>query len=103
MQYLFKKIAPFMRYNVEKYGGAREATNHVTMWRCLSDKQGYMRTRSCTQSTNLYYLVLFHGNNDSRSRLSVTLHYLCCQLKDNIIVPLSVTGINAVQGFNVDR
>ena len=38
--------------NVEKYSGARVATNDVTIWRmtdCMLDKQGYMHALACTR------------------------------------------------------
>ena len=82
---------------MSKYGVVTWSTNDVTIWhtRCMMDKQGYMHARACTRPraraqlctcahahtrTNMQYLLLFHGNNDSRTRLSVTLyvHCLCC-------------------------
>jgi hypothetical protein len=55
---------------------------------CLLDKKGYMHARACTRplarahvhahtQTNMEYLLLFHGNNDSRTRLNVTLYVHC--------------------------
>jgi hypothetical protein len=72
-------------YNVEKCGGARGATNDVTIWRihvaCWLSKA--TRARSCTHPgtcthphthTNMSYLLLFHARNDSPTRLNVTLY-----------------------------
>ena len=79
--------------NVKKYGGARGATNDVTIWRIrvacwisnatrlhtptpLRHTHARTHSRAHTQ-TNMSYLLLFHGNNDSRTRLSVTLYVHC--------------------------
>ena len=35
----------------------------------------YARART---HKNMQYFFLFHGNNDSRTRLSVLLHYIAC-------------------------
>jgi hypothetical protein len=44
--------------------------------RCMLDKQGYMHACACTQ-INVYYLLLFHSNNDSRALLNVILYVYC--------------------------
>jgi hypothetical protein len=45
--------------------------------RCMLVKQGYTHAQ-----TNVWYLLLFYGNNDSRTRLNVTLYvrFLSCSL-----------------------
>ena len=54
----------------------------------MLDKQGHMHVRACTHSralahtrarkhTNMQYFLLLHGNNDSQTRLSVTLYAHC--------------------------
>ena len=93
---LLSEIVLFMRYD-EKYGGDREATNDVTMWRigvatCTQAHahahvtgHTYARTRVHARTharthSNIQYVLLFHGNNDSRTRLNITLfvHCLSC-------------------------
>jgi hypothetical protein len=65
------KIAPFMRY-VEKYGGAREATDDNTIWRirvaCWISKA--TRTYAHTQR-NMWY-CFSTATVVSRTRLGVT-------------------------------
>ena len=75
-----------LRDKVEKYAGARGATNDVTIWRiritCWISKDtckhahayvhalGKMHARVCAHTHN-------HGNSDSRTRLSVSLYVHC--------------------------
>jgi hypothetical protein len=35
------------------------------------------RAHARTHNTNMYYLLLFHGNNDSRTLLNITLYVHC--------------------------
>jgi hypothetical protein len=61
---------------------------------CMLDKQGYMHTpmRSGTDTqTNVSYLLLFYGSNDSRTCLNVTL-YICC-LSCSVITHKLMSGI----------
>jgi hypothetical protein len=44
---------------------------------CAQDKQDYMHGRTHTH-TNMYHLLLFRCNNDSRTCLYVKLHYIVC-------------------------
>ena len=64
--------------NVEKSGGDWVATNGVTTSRisvgCWISKATCTRARAHTQMSDL---LLFHGNNDSQTRLSVTLYVHC--------------------------
>ena len=47
--------------------------------RSMLDKQDYKYARARTHTqTNMYYLLLFHGNCISRTRLIVTLYYIAC-------------------------
>ena len=81
-----------MRY-AEKYGGARGTKNGVTIGRirvaCWISKATYARAHAHAHAsghpfarahththaqTNVYYLLLFHDNNKSRTRLNVTSH-----------------------------
>ena len=58
---------------------------------CMLDKQGYTYAlaRTHTQTNiRIYYLLLFHGKNDSRTRLSVKLYVDClsCLVSNNNIL-----------------
>jgi hypothetical protein len=71
---------------------AEEATNDVTTWRtCFvyriskatrthanahAHAPGHTHARAHTH-TNMQHVLLFHGNNDSRARFSVTLYEHC--------------------------
>jgi hypothetical protein len=50
----------------------RETSYGYVAARCMLDKLPGIRTQ-----TNIQYLLLFHGNNDSRTRLNVTLDIHC--------------------------
>jgi hypothetical protein len=90
--------------NVKKCG-ARGATNDVTIWRkrvtCWINKatctHAHTHARPSTH-TNMQYLLLFHSNNDSWTRLDVTLyvHCLSCYFL-RIIVKLCAWQIWAVR------
>jgi hypothetical protein len=83
------KVAPFMKY-VEKYGGVRGATYDVTTWRicfaCWISKatrthsHAHTHTYTLARTDSMQYLLLPHGNNNSRTHFSVTLyvHWLSC-------------------------
>ena len=78
--------------NDEKYGEETGTTNDVTIWRirvaCWISKAtcsyahahahapGYPHTYTHTH-TNNWYVLLFHSNNDSQTRLNVTLFVHC--------------------------
>jgi hypothetical protein len=73
----------------------------ITHTRCTLYKQDYThvrvstrprsratthaRTRAHTQ-TSTYYLLLFHGNNDSRTRLIVKLYVYCLSCTSQIVM-----------------
>jgi hypothetical protein len=70
--------------NVQKCGGAKESTNDVTIWRIRDARRTGKATRAHAhthgththahghEQTHKYVILLFHGNNDSRTRLNVT-------------------------------
>jgi len=68
----FSIIAP----DVEKYGTARQTKIQRMRFLCwIFDKQGYVHTQ------NMYYVLLFHSNKVTRTRLRVTLHVHCCLVR----------------------
>jgi hypothetical protein len=96
--------------NVEKYGGDRGATKDVKTWRihfvCWISKvtcthahahadapeypHASTHVHSCKQ-TNRQYLLFFHSNNGSRTRLVVTLYtYIGCLITIWIVNVTSV-------------
>ena len=78
--------------NVEKYDAAREYTNDATVWRIRvscwirkatythahahADLPGHRHTRALTH-THKYVILLFHSNNNSWTRLNITLYVHC--------------------------
>jgi hypothetical protein len=78
--------------NVEKYSGDRVATNDATIWRthvaCWTSKTtctyahahahapGYPYARTHARTDQYVIFLASPGNNDSRTRLNVTLFYL---------------------------
>jgi hypothetical protein len=86
IQKLFPKIASFMRWRRKTWRRVRGHKWRYNMahTRCMLEKQGYMHTRpgarTYTQICNIH--IDLHRNNDSRTRLNVTLnvHCLCFRL-----------------------
>ena len=86
--------------NVERYGGARKAKNDVTIWRirvaCWISKaeiarvhmskdpvsHTHARAREHTDKHVILYLLRFHGNNNSRTHLNITLYVHCLSCHD---------------------
>ena len=81
IQKLFPKIASFMRWRLKTWWRVRGHKWRYTMahTRCMLDKQDYMHTRpgarTYTQICNIH--IDLHRNNDSRTRLNVTLNVHC--------------------------
>ena len=74
----FLKVVPFMRYCRKIWWSQRSHKwrHNMAHTRCMLDKQGYMHACAYTQ-INVYYLLLFHSNNDSRALLNVILYVYC--------------------------
>ena len=88
----FPKIAPFMRQCRKIWWNQRvhKWRHNIAHTRCMLNKQGYMHARTRVRAharkrarihthTRICNIYLFHGKNDSRTRLNVTLHvYILC-------------------------
>jgi hypothetical protein len=106
----FPKIAPFMRCRKIWWRLRSHKWSHnMAHVRCVLDYQDYMHVRACTRprarvptrthkQTNEKYLLLFYDNNDSRTRLNVTLHVYCLlYLMLNRLIHKVTNGLETVK------